>query len=65
MLLEAAAHIKMARVQRALYQAKVDQAVQHATAGKEHSTCNSREGALTENIYLCCQLWAEYGAAII
>jgi hypothetical protein len=30
-------HVKMARVQRALYQAKVDQAVRHATAGKEHS----------------------------
>ncbi len=37
MLLEAAVHIKMARVQRALYQAKVAQMVQDATAQKDHS----------------------------
>jgi hypothetical protein len=37
MLLQAAAHIKMARAQRALYQAKVVDAVADATAGKEHS----------------------------
>jgi hypothetical protein len=30
------AHIKLARAQRALYQAKVADAVTHATAGKEH-----------------------------
>ena len=35
-LLEAAEHIKMARAQRALYQAKVDLAVQDATAKKDH-----------------------------
>jgi hypothetical protein len=41
MLLEAAVHIKMARVQRALYQAKVVRAVQDATAKKDvcQSTC--------------------------
>jgi hypothetical protein len=37
MLLQAAVHIKMARAQRALYQAKVADAVADATAGKEHS----------------------------
>ncbi len=37
MLLQAAAHIKMARAQRALYQAKVADAVADAAAGKEHS----------------------------
>jgi hypothetical protein len=37
MLLEAATHIKMARAQRALYQAKVALAVQDATAKKDHS----------------------------
>jgi hypothetical protein len=37
MLLEAAIHIKMARVQRALYRSKVAQAVQDATAKKDHS----------------------------
>ena len=37
MLLEAAIHIKMARAQRALYRAKVAQAVQDATAKKDHS----------------------------
>jgi len=37
MLLEAAIHIKMARAQRALYRAKVAQAVQDATAEKDHS----------------------------
>jgi len=37
MLLEAAIHIKMARAQRALYQAKVARAVQDATAKKDHS----------------------------
>jgi hypothetical protein len=37
MLLQAAVHIKMARAQRALYQAKVANAVADATAGKEHS----------------------------
>jgi hypothetical protein len=36
MLLQAAAHIKMARAQRALYQAKVADAVADAAAGKEH-----------------------------
>jgi hypothetical protein len=36
MLLEAARHIKMARPQRALYQAKVALAVQDATAKKDH-----------------------------
>jgi hypothetical protein len=36
MRLQAAAHIKMARAQRALYQAKVADAVADATAGKEH-----------------------------
>jgi len=36
MLLEAAIHIKMARAQRALYSAKVAQAVQGATAMKDH-----------------------------
>jgi hypothetical protein len=36
MLLQAAAHIKMARAQRALYQVKVADAVADATAGKEH-----------------------------
>jgi hypothetical protein len=36
MLLQAAAHIKMARAQRALYQAKVADAVADATARKEH-----------------------------
>ena len=35
MLLEAAAHIKMARAQRALYQAKVELAVRDATANKD------------------------------
>ncbi len=35
MLLQAVAHIKMARAQRALYQAKVVDAVADATAGKE------------------------------
>jgi hypothetical protein len=35
-LLQAAAHIKMARAQRALYHAKVADAVADATAGKEH-----------------------------
>jgi hypothetical protein len=37
MLLQAAVHIKMARAQRALYQAKVADVVADATAGKEHS----------------------------
>jgi hypothetical protein len=37
MLLQAAAHIEMARAQRALYQAKMADAVADATAGKEHS----------------------------
>ncbi len=37
MLLQAVVHIKMARAQRALYQAKVADAVADATAGKEHS----------------------------
>jgi hypothetical protein len=36
MLLQATAHIKMARAQRALYQAKVADAVADATARKEH-----------------------------
>jgi hypothetical protein len=36
MLLEAAAHIKGARVQKALYQAKVELAVQDSTAMKDH-----------------------------
>jgi hypothetical protein len=36
MLLQAAAHIKIARAQRALYQAKVADAVADATARKEH-----------------------------
>ncbi len=36
MLLQAAAHIKMARAQRALYQAKVAYVVADATAGKKH-----------------------------
>jgi hypothetical protein len=36
LLLQAGAHIKMARAQRALYQAKVADAVADATAGKEH-----------------------------
>ncbi len=36
MLLQAAAHIKMARAQRALYQAKVVDAVADATSRKEH-----------------------------
>jgi hypothetical protein len=36
MLLEAAAHIEMARAQRALYQAKVVLEVQDATANKYH-----------------------------
>jgi hypothetical protein len=36
MLLQAAVHIKMARTQRALYQAKVADAVADATARKEH-----------------------------
>jgi len=34
---EAACHIKMARAQRALYRTKVAQAVQDATAKKDHS----------------------------
>jgi hypothetical protein len=37
MLLQAAAHIKTARAQRALYQAKVADAIADTTAGKEHS----------------------------
>jgi hypothetical protein len=37
MLLQAAAHIKMARAQRALYQPNVADAVADATARKEHS----------------------------
>jgi hypothetical protein len=37
MLLEAAEHIKMARAQRALYQAKVEIAVRDAAAKKDHS----------------------------
>ena len=37
MLLEAAEHIKMARAQRALYQAKVANAVADATEGKDHT----------------------------
>jgi hypothetical protein len=37
MLLQAAAHINIARAQRALYQAKVADAVADATARKEHS----------------------------
>jgi hypothetical protein len=36
MLVEAAEHIKMARAQRALYQAKLELAVQDATANKDH-----------------------------
>jgi hypothetical protein len=36
MLLQAVVHIKMARAQRALYQAKVADAVADATEGKEH-----------------------------
>jgi len=37
MLLEAAEHVKMARAQRALYQAKVADAVADATEGKDHA----------------------------
>jgi hypothetical protein len=37
MLLDTATHIKMARAQRALYQAKVELAVQDATAKMDHS----------------------------
>jgi hypothetical protein len=37
MLLQAAKHIKMARAQRALYQAKVADAVADATEGKDHA----------------------------
>ena len=37
MLLEAAEHVKMARAQRALYQAKVADAVADATEGKNHT----------------------------
>jgi hypothetical protein len=36
MLVEAAEHIKMVRAQRALYQAKVELAVQDATVNKDH-----------------------------
>ena len=36
-LLQAAEHVKMARAQRALYQAKVAEAVADATAGKDHA----------------------------
>ncbi len=36
MLIEAVAHIKMARVQRVLYQAKVALAVEDATVNKDH-----------------------------
>ena len=39
MLLEAAEHIKMARAQRALYQAKVELAVYHATHKTKHYDC--------------------------
>ena len=39
MLLEAAEHIKMARAQRALYQAKVELAVFHATHKTKHYDC--------------------------
>jgi hypothetical protein len=37
MLLQAAEHVKMARAQRALYQAKVADAVADATEGKDHA----------------------------
>jgi hypothetical protein len=37
MLLQAAEHVKMARAQRALYQAKVANAVADATKGKDHA----------------------------
>jgi hypothetical protein len=37
MLLQAAEHAKMARAQRALYQAKVADAVADATEGKDHA----------------------------
>jgi hypothetical protein len=37
MLLQAAKHVKMARAQRALYQAKVADAVADATEGKDHA----------------------------
>jgi len=37
MLLDAAEHVKMARAQRALYQAKVADAVADATEGKDHT----------------------------
>jgi hypothetical protein len=36
LLLESAKHIKMARVQRALYQEKVSAAVNHANGGVDH-----------------------------
>ncbi len=45
MLLQAAAHLKMARAQRALYQAKVADAVADAAAG---------ERTLGKKIYFCC-----------
>ncbi len=37
MLMQAAKHVEMARAQRALYQAKVANAVAYATAGKDHA----------------------------
>jgi len=37
MLIEAAEHVKMARAQRALYKAKVANAVADATKGKDHA----------------------------
>ena len=37
LLLEAAVHIKMARAQRSLYQAKVEAAIRSAQAGNIHS----------------------------
>jgi hypothetical protein len=37
MLMQAAKHVEMARAQRALYQAKVADAVADATAGKDHA----------------------------
>ncbi len=42
MLMQAAKHIEMARAQRALYQAKVADAVADATAGKDHNHTERR-----------------------
>jgi hypothetical protein len=55
MLLQAAAHIKMARLQRALYQAKVADAVADATARKEH--------LVRRYTFVVDRLRAEYGTA--